>query len=217
LRLYVYGAFGWIFPFWFLLMSRNGRGDIVRKIAYGVSVTFVLMTLMATSGTRFGGMGFLNVKQAEALASNRALIAEKAETGLDIPKPPRGSNPYLFHLEHLPTGVIHVLGAPTPWSISRMKDMPFIPEMTAWYAILALALIGLVASFKVDWRRLSLPVTFTAAILCVLALVEGNVGTIFRHRAMLMPTTFIAAGMGLTWILSRRTGRSNRSEVKAGT
>jgi hypothetical protein len=160
-----------------------------------------------------GGLGFLNVKQAEALASNRALIAEKAETGLDIARPPRGSNPYIYHLEHLPTGVAHVLGAPTPWSVSRLKDLPFIPEMTAWYVMFILAVFGLVTSFKADWRRLLLPILFTGSIICVLGLVEGNVGTIFRHRAMLMPTTFVAAGMGLTWLLAQRA-RSNRTEVK---
>jgi hypothetical protein len=211
-RIYVYGAFGWIFPIWFILMSRNGKGDVVRKIAYGISMSFIMITIMASSGTRMGGLGFLNVKQAEALASNRALIAEKAETGLDIAKPPRGSNPYMYHLEHLPTGVAHVLGAPTPWSVSRLKDVPFIPEMTAWYVMLILAVIGLVASFKADWRRLMLPILFTGGIICVLGLVEGNVGTIFRHRAMLMPTTFVAAGMGLTWLLAWRA-RSNRTEV----
>jgi hypothetical protein len=57
-----------------------------------------------------------------------------------------------------------------------------------------------------------LPIFFTGGIICVLGLVEGNVGTIFRHRAMLMPTTFVAAGMGLTWLLARRA-RSNRTEV----
>jgi hypothetical protein len=215
-RLYVYGAFGWIFPIWFLLMSRNGRGDTARKIAYGISMTFIMIVMMASSGTRMGGLGFLNVKQAEALASNRALIAEKAETGLDIPKPPRGSNPYLYHLENLPTGVAHVLGAPTPWSVRRLKDLPFIPEMSAWYIMLALAVIGLVMSFKSDWRRLMLPLLFTSAIVCVLGLVEGNVGTIFRHRAMLMPTTFVGAGMGLAWLLSRRA-RTNRTEVTVAT
>jgi hypothetical protein len=45
-------------------------------------MTFIMIVMMASSGTRMGGLGFLNVKQAEALASNRALIAEKAETGL---------------------------------------------------------------------------------------------------------------------------------------
>jgi hypothetical protein len=215
-RIYVYGAFGWLFPVWFLIMSRNGRGDTVRKLVYGIGLSFVLIALMASSGTRMGGLGFLNVKQAEALASNRALIAEKAETGLDIAKPPRGSNPYLYHLENLPTGVAHVLGAPTPWSVRNLKDLPFIPEMTAWYVMLALAMIGIVMRFKADWQRLTLPLLFTAAIICVLGLVEGNVGTIFRHRAMLMPTIFIAAGMGLTWILARRAARSSRTEVKAG-
>jgi hypothetical protein len=211
-RLYVYGAFGWIFPIWFILMSRNGRGDTARKIAYGISMSFLMIVMMASSGTRMGGLGFLNVKQAEALASNRALIAEKAETGLDIAKPPRGSNPYLYHLENLPTGVAHVLGAPTPWSVRRLKDLPFIPEMSAWYVMLVLAVIGLVTSLKADWRRLMLPLLFTGAIVCVLGLVEGNVGTIFRHRAMLMPTTFVAAGIGLTWLLGRRA-RANRTEV----
>jgi hypothetical protein len=211
-RIYVYGAFGWLFPFWFLIMSRNGRGDTVRKLAYGVTVSFLLVVVMASSGTRMGGLGFLNVKQVEALGTNRAVTAEKAETGLDIARRPKDADPYLYHLEHLPNGVAHVLGAPTPWSVRTLKDLPYIPEMTAWYVMFALAVIGLWTTFKSDGQRLMLPLLFTAAIVFVLGVVEGNVGTIFRHRAMLMPTTFVAAGMGLTWILNRRA-RANPTEV----
>lgn len=217
LRIYVYGALGWLFGFGFLAIAWKGNGDFWRKLMYGIALTALLIGHMLTSGTRLGGLGFLNVKQAEALASNRYVISEKADTGLELPKPPKGGNPYLYHLEHLPMGVMHVLGAPTPWGVTRTKDLPMIPEMIAWYAMLGLAVTGLVTSFKSDWRRLLLPLLFTGAIIGVLGLVEGNVGTIFRHRAMLMPTTFIAAGIGLSWLLARRQTARAQTPVKVGT
>jgi predicted exporter len=122
-------------------------------------------------------------------------------------------NPYLYQLENLPTGLISVLGAPFPWTVRRLKDLPTVPEMLAWYAMLALAAVGIVATFKRDWRKLLLPLLFSAGLILVLALVEGNVGTIFRHRSMLMPTTFIAAGIGLTWLLERRNRQSKHAKA----
>jgi hypothetical protein len=180
-------------------------------------VAFTTATLFLTLGTHWGGWRFLTVKQMEATMSNRVLISEKAETGIELPKPPKGVNPYLYQLENLPIGLTSVLGAPFPWTVKRLKDLPTIPEMVGWYAMLALATVGIVATFRRDWRRLFLPLLFTAGLIFVLALVEGNVGTIFRHRSMLMPTTFIAAGIGLTWLLARRRAMVNRSEVNLGT
>jgi hypothetical protein len=89
--------------------------------------------------------------------------------------------------------------------------------MLAWYAMLILATVGIVATFKRDWRRLFLPLLFTAGLILVLALVEGNVGTIFRHRSMLMPTTFIGAGIGLTWLLAQRARAADRSKIRTSS
>ncbi len=212
LRLYVFFLLGLLMPLTFLVLNRS---EFPRKLAYFVA--FTAATLFLTLGTHWGGWRFLTVKQMEATMSNRVLISEKAETGIELPKPPRGVNPYLYQLENLPIGLSSVIGAPFPWTAKRLKDLPTIPEMVGWYAMLALATVGIVATIKRDWRRLFLPLLFTAGLIFVLALVEGNVGTIFRHRSMLMPTTFIAAGIGLTWLLARRRAMVNRSEVNLGT
>ncbi|MFN0071081.1 MAG: hypothetical protein ACKVVP_06280 [Chloroflexota bacterium] len=211
LRLYVYFALGWLMPITFFVLNRS---DLPRKLAYGLS--FAVITVMLTVGTHWGGFRFIDVKRVEATMSNRVLIAEKAETGLDLPKPPKGVNPYLYQLEQLPMGIAHVLGAPFPWTVKRVKDLPTIPEMVGWYAMLSLALLGLATRFRHDWRRLLMPLLFTGMLVTVLGLVEGNVGTIFRHRAMLMPTVFVAAGIGLTWLLARRKAPQGHTEVKVG-
>lgn len=212
LRLYVFFLLGWLMPITFFLVNRS---DFPRKLTYGIA--FAAITAFLTIGTTGGGLRYWSVKQMDATMSNRVLIAEKADTGLDLPKPPKGTNPYLYQLENLPTGLVSVLGAPFPWTVRRLKDLPTIPEMLAWYAMLILATVGIVATFKRDWRRLFLPLLFTAGLILVLALVEGNVGTIFRHRSMLMPTTFIGAGIGLTWLLAQRARAADRSKIRTSS
>ena len=212
LRLYVFFLLGWLMPITFFLVNRS---DFPRKLTYGIA--FAAITAFLTIGTTGGGLRYWSVKQMDATMSNRVLIAEKAETGLDLPKPPKGMNPYLYQLENLPTGLISVLGAPFPWTVRRLKDLPTVPEMIGWYLMLALATVGIVATIKRDWRRLFLPLLFTAGLILVLALVEGNVGTIFRHRSMLMPTTFIGAGIGLTWLLAQRARAADRSEIRTSS
>lgn len=95
-------------------------------------------------------------------------------------------------LRYLPRGITYALLAPFPWALERRLDALTVPDMVLWYLIAACA-----AATLVRWRSsfaYAAPVgLFIAGILLVLALAEGNVGTLYRHRSMVIPATAMLA------------------------
>jgi hypothetical protein len=95
-------------------------------------------------------------------------------------------------LRYLPMGLMFALFAPLPWSLSRPLDILPMPEMIVWYLCAIAALIVLVRERR-DWRRLTPLFLFIGGTLAVLAVAEGNVGTLYRHRAMVIPFVIVLA------------------------
>lgn len=95
-------------------------------------------------------------------------------------------------LSYLPTGIVYALFAPFPWAATRSADLLTAPEMLLWYGLLA-------AMPFTFWRarslwRLWLPtLLFASGTLIVFALSEGNVGTLYRHRSMVIPFVVVLA------------------------
>ena len=110
-------------------------------------------------------------------------------------------------IAYLPKGVIYVLLGPFPWEARSALARAVVPEMLAWYAVVAGAAAGLALCLRSAWRGLILPLGFTAAWILALALTEGNTGNIFRHRSMFMPFVFLLSGVGLTWLWVRWQAR----------
>ncbi len=97
-------------------------------------------------------------------------------------------------LQHLPRGVWYALLAPFPWAADRLSDRLVIPDMLMWYLVAVAAPISLWKERR-RWRDW-FPVAFFSLVLFGLfALAEGNVGTLYRHRAFgVMPFAAILAG-----------------------
>jgi hypothetical protein len=108
-------------------------------------------------------------------------------------------------LEYVPKGLLYMIAAPFPWDTAKPTQRVTIPDMLLWYAALLLAAVALVV-YRRRWRLLVLPVGYLVGIGLLLALVEGNVGSLFRHRAMLIPFTTMFSAAGAVW-LWRRYGR----------
>ena len=102
--------------------------------------------------------------------------------------------------------VAYVLFAPFPWNARRALDVLPAPEMIVWYAAIAGALIEFARRVR-SWRPLVPLYLFVGGTLLVLLLVEGNVGTLFRHRAMIIPFVLILAAP--TFAFARPTRRAD--------
>ncbi len=60
---------------------------------------------------------------------------------------------------------------------------------------------------KYKIREGGIIVVYIFVMMVVLAFIEGNIGTLFRHRAMVLPFMFILAGIGLEKIKFKITAR----------
>lgn len=109
-------------------------------------------------------------------------------------------------LEHLPRGFFYVLFAPFPWAIASLSDLAALPEMILWYVVIA-AGGATTWRYRGRWRSLAPELLFIGGTFLVFALAEGNVGTLFRHRAMVIPLAVIIAAPGLEAIARRMLPR----------
>src|SRR5205823_7524413 len=109
-------------------------------------------------------------------------------------------------LEYLPFGLAFALFAPFPGSGTRMQDLLPIPEMLLWYLLLIGAGIAL-WRWRKRWRTLAPITLFIAGTVVIFALAEGNVGTLYRHRAMIIPFVALLAAPTIASLLNghRRT------------
>lgn len=85
---------------------------------------------------------------------------------------------------------------PLPWKAASPSAVAHIPEQVAWYLIVLLAVVGTGAGLRQAPQ-------LTCMLLCIImltgaaiALTSGNVGTLIRHRAMVLFPTAWLGGVG---------------------
>lgn len=99
-------------------------------------------------------------------------------------------------LLYLPRGYAYVLLAPFPWAPRSLNETVTVPDVLLWYVVLGAA-AWTVWTQRRRWRELATPALYLMGLFTILALAEGNVGTLYRHRAMAMPVAALLAGPGL--------------------
>lgn len=116
--------------------------------------------------------------------------------------------------EFLPVGAAYFLFAPFPWQLGSVLQSIAIPEMLLWYALIPFVIRGLLLGLKHDARSYTVLLATMVTLAFAYALVQGNVGTAFRHRAQLLPLAFVLAAVGMRdWygaVISRRSRGQER-------
>ncbi len=149
--------------------------------------------------TVFVRLGDIVVVRGErAQTDNRTLTMRAGES---VRLVPRASAPDRLAaltrlLLRLPTGLSYAIGAPFPWAAASVPDRIAVPEMLVWYAIVLAAAVG-AWELRRRWREAFPVLAYVAGVLLTLAVVEGNVGTLFRHRSMVLPLVFVLASAPL--------------------
>lgn len=138
-------------------------------------------------------------------AGSAYVTPSPAPTGSDETTARRGALREIVHW--LPTGLSYALAAPFPWAIQRKVDLTTLPEVFCWYGALALAVLGVVVQRRV-WYRFIFIIAYVAALLLVLAIAESTVGTLIRHRMMVIPPLLILSGAGAGWLWARWSGNA---------
>jgi hypothetical protein len=201
MRLYVFYAFGWLVPISFFLMN---RAPWKRRLATGLGLWAAILIVMLSmnQGTQWLGLRYLTDKRLEALDSSR-VQGTNTESGIELPgRISRYEGGWAVQLRNIPIVLPYVLWSPFPWGGTRLRDLAVLPETLAWYAVQALTIVTLIVYGRSRWRDFFLPIVYAGGLVLVFSVIEGNVGTIYRHRSMLLPATFPLAAMGALWVWS---------------
>jgi hypothetical protein len=96
-----------------------------------------------------------------------------------------------------------VLG-PFPWQISGTRQLPFVPDMLVWWALLPSLWTGFFAAGRLVGRRRLLIVLPALGTIVFMSLALGNFGVIVRERLQVIVLIVPLIALGLAERASRR-------------
>lgn len=96
-------------------------------------------------------------------------------------------------LAYLPRGLANFLLAPFPWRIQSWRQIMALSETLVWYGVLAAAAIHTWREARGNLKRSALLIFVASSVTVAYALVEGNEGTAYRHRAHVLLLVFVLA------------------------
>jgi len=108
------------------------------------------------------------------------------------------------NLRNLPLGMLYVAFAPFPWTAASIRELATIPEMLLWYALLPLALVGLLSLFRHRDFGFAHGAVFLGGMFIALSLIASNTGTLIRSRAMIIPFVIAFAAVAAAPLLRSR-------------
>jgi hypothetical protein len=92
---------------------------------------------------------------------------------------------------------------PLPWQVETKSELAFVPEQLLWYVLVAAVIAGLAPAWRRDSWLASLLVGYVVLMAMVLALVNGNVGTLVRLRGLVVPFLIWIGALGVAAMLER--------------
>jgi hypothetical protein len=85
---------------------------------------------------------------------------------------------------------------PRPWEAQSRAAAAYIPEQVIWYVLAALAPVGILFGFRRDPIVTALLIAYAILIAGGSAFTDGNVGTLVRHRGLVLPYLVWLSGVG---------------------
>ncbi len=102
---------------------------------------------------------------------------------------------------------------PLPWQAASIRELVYVPEQLVWYALIALLPIGIVAGWRRDAATTAVMIGYLMPTSAILALTNGNVGTLVRLRGMVMVIVLWVSVVGLCAALEHLLARASRVRV----
>jgi hypothetical protein len=99
--------------------------------------------------------------------------------------------------------VFNYVAQPLPWRVASRFEMAYMPELLLWYAMALLFPLGCFLAFRRDSLLTCVLVGYSVVNVLVIALNSGNIGTLVRHRALVVPYMIWMSAAGLIAILEK--------------
>jgi len=174
----------------------KGRG-LPLNLLFGV----ILFGLAVLAYQQFGlGAKWVESASFEAISQQRQFLA----TGGTAFRPDTDISTPLRGIQFFPVGLAFFLLSPFPWQIGSALTLMTLPEQLVWYALIPSMLAGGVFLIRERYQGFGPVLLFLALTTGIYALVEGNAGTAYRHRAQVLVFFLIIASVGITLRQIRR-------------
>jgi hypothetical protein len=188
-------------------LVRN-RAHMVRNVLIGMiaAVTVIYADASAGADRKLRTPDLEKLNEMRRWSSSAAASATGFSPEADISTPAKA-------LAFLPVGMTYFFLAPFPWTVANFRQAFTIPEMLFFYSLIPPMIRGVMALLR---RRLSsalMIVLIGTGVTFGYAIGQGNVGTIYRHRAQVLPFYLIFAAAGIEL---RRRERSPAVDSVAG-
>jgi hypothetical protein len=106
--------------------------------------------------------------------------------------------------------VVNYMAQPLPWDIVSRFEFAYMPELFLWYGIVLLFPLGCLLTFRRDAALTCILAGYSAVNVLVIALNSGNIGTMVRHRALVVPYMIWMSAAGLIAILEKGASHVHR-------
>jgi hypothetical protein len=161
----------------------------------------------------FGGPGKVVRVHQEAAKLGVTPLRAGRELRLQAEAGGHAEDPFSGAAKGTLSGVRLLLFSPLPWSaVNRAQRLAGF-ETILFIFVFLLSLWGFIGSAKKagGQKAVCLLAVFLVAAILMYGAFEGNAGTAFRHRAVLLPGLFLFAAAGLLDVKNRLSGRASRN------
>lgn len=97
----------------------------------------------------------------------------------------------------MPLGLLYAVFAPFPWQLGSITQIIAAPETLLFYMLFPVTLKGVIFGYSKRFNQSLLLLSIIGSTLIFLGLIEGNSGTLFRHRFLAFNLLFIFTAIGL--------------------
>ena len=184
------------------VLMRHRRGAIWGLVSQVALVTAVILLFLFTPVGQEVLMQarYLDLQQLQSSRMDLSRADSGYGAGTDV-------STIAGLLSALPSGVIYLLFAPFPWTVSGLRQALALPDVLAWYALVPALVLGIAAALK--RLRDTMPIlVFTSALTLAYGAFLGNVGTAYRQRTQIMMFYFLFVADGL---YLRKQSKNRRS------
>ncbi|MEA2703019.1 MAG: hypothetical protein QOD63_964 [Actinomycetota bacterium] len=173
-----------------------GRHQLLSGLGTGVTALCLIGLLVVVTGLGYSGYKTAVGSDLEHASLVRRDLADSATSGFnaeaDISTPTRA-------LTYLPGAMVTFAVGPFPWQIGGVRQLPVIPDMVVWWALLPSLWRGVRVGGRQRGRQILvlLMPALTTALLLALAL--GNFGTLMRERTQvfILLVPFLCLGLSV--------------------
>jgi hypothetical protein len=192
----------------FVMSFTLGRAkDLIRNIAIGSVLALGLVYFGARSDKEIDKIQSFDLVELQRLRSwSSSTAAANSGFGADADVSTVGGA-----LSFLPTGLVYFFFAPFPWQIGSIRQSLAIPEALFFYTLVPSIVSGLRLLFRTRLFESVGVLLVTMTVTFGYAIGQGNVGTLYRHKAQVIGFYYAFAAIGRE---DRRRGQARaRSPV----